>query len=71
MRAHIRIHIHSLLTDFGRIWQNLAGVDQVGRIWQNSIELAEFGRIHLSSVSPRHSYCNWASPVTVYKIWGE
>jgi len=20
---------------------------------------------HLSSVSPRHSYCNWASPVTL------
>ena len=28
------------------------------------IKLAEFGRIYLSSVSPRYSYCNWASPVT-------
>ena len=32
--------------------------------------MVEFGRIwssvgvHLSSVSPRRSYCNWASPVT-------
>ena len=45
-------------------WQNLAEVDQVSRIRQNSIELAELGRTLLSSVSPRHSYCNWASPVT-------
>ena len=29
--------------------------------WQN---LAELGRIYLSSVLPRHFYCNWASPVT-------
>ena len=40
------------------------------RISQNSIELAELGKTHLLSVSPRHSYCNWASPVTAraYKI---
>jgi len=34
----------------------------------NSIDLADFGQsvgIHLSSVLPRHSYCNWASPVTL------
>ena len=43
----------------------MAEFNQVGRIWQNSIALAELGRIHLSSVSPRHSYCNWASPVTI------
>ena len=29
--------------------------------WQN---LAELGRTYLLSVSLRHSYCNWASPVT-------
>ena len=33
--------------------------------YHKSIKLAEFSRIHLSSVSPRHSYCNWASPVTI------
>ena len=37
---------------------------EFGRIWQNSIELVKLGRTLLSSVSPRHSYCNWASPVT-------
>ena len=63
------------LAEFSRIqlsWQNLAEFNQVGRICQNLIELAEFGRIQsswqnsvefLSSVSPRHSYCNWASLV--------
>ena len=30
-----------------------------------SIKLAEFGSIYLSSVSPRHFYCNWVSPVTL------
>ena len=39
--------------------------------WQNLAELAELGRIYLSSVSPRHSYCNWVSPVTyIYYLGG-
>ena len=50
-------------------WQNLAEVNQVSRIQQNSIELAELGRTLLSSVSPRYSYCNLASPVTIPLNW--
>jgi len=60
MRAYVRTRS---LTDFGRIqliWQNLAEVDQAGRIRQNLVKASEF----VCRVSPRHSYCNWASPVT-------
>jgi hypothetical protein len=31
---------------------------------RTSVEFGQSVGIHLSSVSPRHSYCNWASPVT-------
>ena len=41
-----------ILAEFGRIQLS----------WQN---LAELGRTLLSSVLPRHFYCNWASLVTV------
>jgi len=52
------------LTDFG----NSINLLELGRSrlsWQN---LAEFGQsvgLYLLSVLPRHSYCNWASPVIV------
>jgi hypothetical protein len=45
------------------IYLNWRGVD----LRSNPLHVAEFGQrvgVYLSSVSPRHSYCNWASPVT-------
>ena len=63
MRAHIRARSS---TDFG----NLINLSELGRSqssWQN---LAEFGQsvgLYLLSILPRHSYCNWASPVTYTK----
>ena len=77
MRIYIRIYT-VFLTNFSRIWQILLelaitcqnlpqlcrNLPQFAITCHKSIKLVEFGRIHLSSVSPRHSYCNWASPVT-------
>ena len=41
-----------------------ATLPKLAVIYYKLIKLAEFGRIYLSSVSLRHFYYNWASPVT-------
>ena len=60
MRAHVRARSS---TDFG----NSIDLSELGRSrssWQNSAEFGQSVGLYLSSVLPRHSYCNWASPVT-------
>jgi len=48
--------------------RNLVEFNRVGGIWWNSMDCGGQSQTvadsYLSSVSPRHSYCNWGSPVT-------
>ena len=57
---------------FDRFRPNSITSVEFGGIRSSRRNLAEFDQgvgIHLSSVSPRHSYRNWASPVTpIYVI---
>jgi len=65
-----RFQLNSItLVEFGGDWWKLIKLVEFGRIrltWQNLAEFDQSVGIYLLSVSPRHSYCNWASPVTNY-----
>ena len=53
----------SLLELAATLLELTATLPKLAVICHKSIKLADFGRIPLSSVLPRHFYCNWASPV--------
>ena len=55
---------------FDRFRPNSITSVEFGGIRSGRWNLVEFDQsvgIYLSSVSPRHSYCNWASPVALRK----